>query len=278
MPLARVPEQSVEAGAGSHGPFRSDRVSSLVTDTSPWRGGTKEVGSQERDPAHLRRNPRVLIASPSAEVRRRWRHGLPTRFSAEEIAARTALEQGIKRLRPDVLLLDVALLPIDGFGAVRRWSSVTKVVLLATTLDEGEAISALRAGARGYCPRDWPPSLTRKAVAMVHKGEIWTERRIIGRLLEELDLIERQRKPSVAVPDGSLDGLTFREREIAQLIGGGARNKEISSRLNITEATVKKHLTAIFRKLKLSDRLCLGLFLAKQNRSEAVLSLLRRSG
>src|SRR2546425_906706 len=184
MPLARVPEQSVEAGAGSHGPFRSDRVSSLVTDTSPWRGGTKEVGSQERDPAHLRRNPRVLIASPSAEVRRRWRHGLPTRFSAEEIAARTALEQGI----------------------------------------------------------------------------------------------ERQRKPSVPVPDGSLDGLTFREREIAQLIGGGARNKEISSRLNITEATVKKHLTAIFRKLKLSDRLCLGLFLAKQNRSEAVLSLLRRSG
>ena len=86
-------------------------------------------------------------------------------------------------------------------------------------------------------------------------------------LLEELTaLTERRHKEFPPNLDTRLDRLTPREREIAQLIGGGASNKEIAGRLNITEATVKAHLTAIFRKLGLSDRLGLALFVTEYNR------------
>ena len=73
-------------------------------------------------------------------------------------------------------------------------------------------------------------------------------------------LTEPSEKVSLADADGLLDGLTPRQREIARLISDGSSNKEIAARLNVAESTVKAHLTAIFRKLKVSDRLQLALF------------------
>src|SRR6266545_1634209 len=101
-------------------------------------------------------------------------------------------------------------------------------------------------------------------VERVHDGEIWAERKLIARLLEEYasrgNELEQNRKS-----DRRLAPLTPREREIAFLIGAGASNKEIASRLRVGQGTVKAHLTAIFRKLGFSDRLQLGLFLVNPN-------------
>ena len=138
---------------------------------------------------------------------------------------------------------------------------------MTSTSNDREGLAALKAGARGYCNLDMDPQLLKKAVSVVVKGEIWVARNVFAPLLEELtSLTERRHKEFPPNLDTRLDRLTPREREIAQLVGGGASNKEIAGRLNITEATVKAHLTAIFRKLGLSDRLGLALFVTEYNR------------
>jgi len=211
--------------------------------------------------------PTVLIAIPGVEARRRWRQGLGLGYRIEEVATRAALEQSISRFRPDVVALDVALLPVDGVSAVQRWSASTRIIVLVGSLDEREAVAALKAGARGYCHRDGPPLRMRIAVQAAQRDVIWTECPVIPHLLQELNLVEHRRSTAPPVADGPRNGLTSRERQIAELIGCGARNKQIASRLDITEATVKAHLTSIYRKLAVSDRLSLGLLLAEQART-----------
>ena len=212
----------------------------------------------------------VLIASPIAGVRGQWAQGLQEKFPLYEVAERSALERSMANLKPAVLLLDLALPGlggVEGVPAIQRLSPLTSVMLLTSTPNDREGLSALKSGARGYTSLDMEPMLLRKAVSVVLKGEIWVARNVYAPLLEELtSLTERRHKEFPPNLDTRLDRLTPREREIAQLIGGGASNKEIAGRLNITEATVKAHLTAIFRKLGLSDRLGLALFVTEYNR------------
>ena len=214
----------------------------------------------------LHKNRTILIASPSTDIRRRWRRGLADTIRVQEVGTYPDLEASMARRQPDALIVDVALLPIDGIGAVRRWSPLTKVLLLGRALEAPEAVSVLKAGARGYCQRDSDPWLVRKAVAMVQSGEVWVGSRVAASLLDEPQLAENHRRHPADPRRPLLDGLTSREREVARLVGAGARNKEIASQLRITEATVKAHLTAVFRKFGLSDRLHLALLLAGQSR------------
>jgi DNA-binding NarL/FixJ family response regulator len=172
-------------------------------------------------------------------------------------------------LTPAMLLLDLTLLQlgIESVPVIQRLSPTTRIVLFSSNPDEREAVSALKAGARGYHGRNIDPYLLKKAVQMVQQGEIWVGRNVIPHLLSELtSLTERRKRDAPAKPDGRLARLTPREREITHLIGDGASNKEISSQLNITEKTVKAHLTAIFRKLGFSDRLRLALFVSEHSR------------
>jgi two-component system nitrate/nitrite response regulator NarL len=212
----------------------------------------------------------VLIASPIAGVRAEWSQGLQEKFPVYEVAERSALDKSMANLKPAILLLDLALPGlggVDGVPAVQRVSPLTAIILMTSTPNDREGLAALKVGARGYCSHGMDPNLLRKAVMVVVKGEIWVARNVFAPLLEELtSLTERRHKEFPPNLDTRLDRLTPREREIAQLIGGGASNKEIAGRLNITEATVKAHLTAIFRKLGLSDRLGLALFVTEYNR------------
>jgi two-component system, NarL family, nitrate/nitrite response regulator NarL len=212
----------------------------------------------------------VLIASPIAGVRAQWSGGLQEKFPVYEAAERSALDKGLANLKPAILLLDLALPGlggVEGVPAVQRVSPLTSIILMTSTPNDREGLAALKVGARGYCSHGMDPNLLRKAVMVVVKGEIWVARNVFAPLLEELtSLTERRHKEFPPNLDTRLDRLTPREREIAQLIGGGASNKEIAGRLNITEATVKAHLTAIFRKLGLSDRLGLALFVTEYNR------------
>ena len=180
-----------------------------------------------------------------------------------EAGRHSDLESSIACSRPNALVLDVLLLPVDGIGTISRWSPVTKVLLMVGAPDEAEAVSVLKAGARGYCPRDSGIALVRQAVDVVQEGGIWIEGRVAARLVAELRSTESQPRNGNVPVIGGLDGLTSREYDVARLIACGARNKEIATRLHITEATVKAHLTAVFRKFGLTDRLHLGLLLSQ---------------
>jgi len=212
----------------------------------------------------------LLIASKIVRMRKQWRKRLEKKFPFHEVSQRDALEKCMVNHKPFVLLLDIALPELGGVrgvSAIHRLNPKTNIILLTSSPTEKEAIRALKAGAKGYCRRNIDPFLLEKAVDVIQKGEIWVGRKVIPGLLEELtSIIERRQKDSLLQPNVDFDCLTPRERQIANLVGNGASNKEIGSRLNITERTVKAHFTAIFRKLKISDRLRLALLVTEYNR------------
>jgi two-component system, NarL family, response regulator len=173
------------------------------------------------------------------------------------------MERIMRKLNPAVLFIDLALRELDGIKAVpaiQRFSPSTKIILLASKPDPSDELLALKSGARGYCRRDLDPVLFRKAVQMVQKGEWWVGRGVIGHLVKLAFSSLAFKKQS----SNHLKELTARQQEIAVLVGNGASNKEIAGALNISESAVKSHLTAIFRKVGLSGRLGLALWLKEQ--------------
>jgi len=136
------------------------------------------------------------------------------------------------------------------------------MLVLSASPSSEEELAILKAGARGYCSQTISSELLRKAVERVQQGEIWVTRRLIPSLIEEISSLNHQRaKNHSAAANIYLALLTPREREIATLIGQGANNKIIARKLDITERTVKAHLSEIFRKLSIPDRLQLALLL-----------------
>ncbi len=212
----------------------------------------------------------VLIASPMETQRDRWRQALEGVFDVQEADDRAALDRNLTALKPAILLLDLALPRlggINGLPAVRRLSPTTKTVVFTVHPHEKEGISALRAGAMGYCETDLDPVLLKKAVALVQNGEVWVRRNFIPCLIEELASLTDPRQKRVSAKRGSrLGRLTPREREIVSMIGKGQTNKEIAARLRVKENTVKAHLTAVFRKLELTGRVRLALFINERER------------
>jgi two-component system nitrate/nitrite response regulator NarL len=212
----------------------------------------------------------VVVASPAALVRRRWKEALRGAFAVREAVARSEVELALTGVRPAVLLLDLALPKLDGIDgvvALQKLSPPTRVVVLTATPNDTEGLAALMAGARGYSHRELDPALTGKAVEVVQKGEIWASRTLTSQLIAELVRLAaaaggmRDRSRAAA----RLHGLTPRQREIAALVGSGAANKEIAAKLAVSERTVKAHLTGIFRRLGICDRLRLALLVNEQD-------------
>ena len=204
----------------------------------------------------------VLIAAPTARARKQWTHAIKDMCTVLAVSDRGSLDRSIADLKPDILLLDLALRRlggIEGVRAIRQTSPQTKIVVLTRSPDAKEGISILKAGTRGYCENTIEPLLLKKAVLMVQKGEVWVKRNLIPYLIGELATLTRRRLKDSASHDTRLARLSPREREVAFLVGDGTSNKEIAGRLTVTEHTVKAHLTSIFRKLELSGRVQLAL-------------------
>lgn len=211
----------------------------------------------------------VLVVSAGALLRRRWREAIEARYDVIEAADRASMERALTGRKPGLVLLDLATPDLGGLpgGArVHQLQPGARLVLLTGAPDEHEGITALKAGARGYCDRDIEPALLAKAVDVVLQGEVWVGRKLIPHLLEELAAAAEEQRAASAERDHRLERVTPRERQIVELLSAGASNKEIAKRLNVTERTVKAHLTAIFRKLGISGRLQLALFALEHSR------------
>ncbi|PIJ32793.1 DNA-binding response regulator [Leucobacter sp. OLES1] len=153
----------------------------------------------------------------------------------------------------DVVLMDVRMAGMDGIEAtaaiVREFPSVRVLVLTTFDLDE-YAAAAIRAGASGFLLKDAPPADLVQAVRVVASGDALLAPSVTRRLLERF---AEQRPPSDRHAL-RLAGLTEREREILERIARGRSNTEIAAELFIAEQTVKTHVTRIFAKLGLRDR------------------------
>jgi len=209
----------------------------------------------------------ILIASHSTLLRKRWRQGLQSRFAIGEATRWEGLKDRIRHLKPAVVLLDVSL---PGRGKLARIAPIVqsvpqiKIILLSQSPQDREGLSALRLGARGYCRGILATSLMRRIIEKVRSGEVWIGRKLVATMLEEVASLSAS-QGQVVRGDFSPGqyGLTFREREIARLLVKGATNKEIAIELSLSEKTVKGHMTALFRKLGVKNRLRLALLLTQ---------------
>ena len=160
-----------------------------------------------------------------------------------------------KRMRPDVLLMDIRMPRKNGIEATRLLSDDPETrhtaVLILTTFDLDEYVyDALAAGASGFLLKDVEPEELARAVRVVAQGDALIDPSITRRLVETY--AQSRRKSRF---DGSIiDGLTEREREILSMVGRGMSNEEIASDFVISPATVRTHVGRIMGKLDAHDR------------------------
>jgi DNA-binding NarL/FixJ family response regulator len=162
---------------------------------------------------------------------------------------------------PDIILLDIDLGDTDGLDLLPELLSAApqaRVVVLTGIRDPEIHRRAVRLGAMGLVTKDEQTEVLLQAIAKVHAGEVWLERRLLASVLCE---ITRSGKVRPVDPEAlKIATLTAREREVITLVGQGFRNRHVADRLYIAEATVRHHLTSIFTKLGVTDRLELVIY------------------
>ncbi len=158
--------------------------------------------------------------------------------------------------RPDLMLLDLAMPRASGLDFLRQVGkdhSATRVLLLTASIEKAQVVEALRLGARGVVMKDSATQLLIKAIRSVMKGEYWVGRDSVADMLQYL----RQNETGPAAPKFKL---TPRELDMVAAVVAGYTNKDIAAKFQISEDTVKHHLTNVFDKLGVSNRLELALF------------------
>ncbi len=188
----------------------------------------------------VRHGLRVLIADhPRLEVAGEAANG--------EEAVRLA-----ERLAPDVVMMDVRMPGMDGLEATRRITAspgTPPKVLVLTTFDDDEYVyGALRAGASGFLVKDMDMDQILAAVETVAAGDALIAPSVTRRLIAEFAA-----RPA-APPPRPTEGITAREREVLTLVGRGLSNAEIATRLHISVATAKAHVSRLLTKLDARDR------------------------
>jgi DNA-binding NarL/FixJ family response regulator len=158
-----------------------------------------------------------------------------------------------RRLRPDVVLMDIRMPELDGIDATRQLAGPAVVdpvrVLVLTTFDLDDYVyEALRVGASGFVLKDEPPEQLIAAVRTVAQGNALLSPSVTRNVIAHF---ARHQKPP---PPPALDALTSRETDVFRLIAAGLSNAEIGRELWISDTTVKTHVTRLLQKLGLRDR------------------------
>lgn len=155
-------------------------------------------------------------------------------------------------LLPDLILLDITI-PGGGLNAaasISATSPVAKIVMLTASETEEDVLSALKAGARGYILKGVSGRDLVKIVRSVYAGEAYVTPSLAASLLSEMQEGKRGRDQEAS----PLDELTEREHQILQKLAAGLSNKEIAQQLDLSEKTVKHHMTNILQKLQVRNR------------------------
>jgi len=220
------------------------------------------------EPAPQESSIRILLVDDHAIIRSGLKMliesqpGLSIVGEASERASAVAMAS---RERPDIVLLDLDLgseSGLDLISPLRLAAPQARILVLTGLRDTEVHRNALRLGAMGIVQKEMAGEVLLKAIHKVHAGEAWLDRSSIANLLSEIAEGDSGRPDPEAARIASLSP---REREVINLIGEGLNNKKIAERLQISETTVRHHLTSIFAKVGVSDRLELLVYAYKNH-------------
>jgi len=199
---------------------------------------------------------RVLLADDQSLIRAGFRMILESQPDIEVIGEAANGEQAAeatRRLRPDVVMMDIQMPDGDGLAATRRIAEDpdphSRVIILTTFERDEYVFEALHAGASGFLLKNAPPEQLVDAVRLVASGEALLAPSVTRRVIEQF-----ARRPVEADVRARLDSLTQREREVLVMLARGMSNSELAAELFVTEGTIKTHLSSLLAKLGLRDR------------------------
>jgi DNA-binding NarL/FixJ family response regulator len=205
----------------------------------------------------------VLLVDDEALVRAGLRMILETaddlRVVGEAEDGRAAID-AVSRYRPDVVLMDIRMPHLDGVAAtaaLRARERPPSVIVLTTFNTDDAVFQALEAGATGFLLKDTPPTELLRAVRLAAAGDSMLSPGVTRQVINRFTAQDRTRHRREAL--ARLDVLTAREREVLTEIGLGHANAEIATRLHMSEATVKSHVSHLFDKLSVTNRVQLAI-------------------
>ena len=178
-----------------------------------------------------------------------------------DAAVSTVAREKVACQNPDIILLklnpqgdpDLEIIP-----RLLEISNQTRIILLISTEDFSVCSQAIELGVVGIVSETQSPQTLIKAIKKVHEGEIWVEGSMMAHFVNSISYAHRNKQKD---PDAELiSHLTNRERQVIQYIGMGLKNKQIANQLCISEVTVRHHLTSVYNKLGVADRLELLVF------------------
>jgi len=191
---------------------------------------------------------RILIADDHEVVRQGLRVSLGVDAALEVVGEAEDGAEAVRlarRLRPDVVLMDLLMPEMDGIAAtelIRRELPDTEVVALTSVLEDASVVGAVRAGAIGYLLKDTRAPELRRAIKAAAAGQVQLSPSAAARLMREVKTPERP------------EALSERELDVLRLLARGLANKTISRDLGIAEKTVKTHVSSILGKLGVQSR------------------------
>jgi DNA-binding NarL/FixJ family response regulator len=214
---------------------------------------------------------KVLLVDDDALVRAGLRMILS---SADDLEVVGEADDGARVLaavrehRPDVVLMDIRMVEMDGItatAALRRLDPPPQVIVLTTFQANDQVMSALRAGANGFLVKDTPPAEIINAVRVVATGDAIISPSVTRTLLSHLGNVQASERRRAARQ--RLAALTDREREVAAAVASGASNGEVATSLFMSEATVKAHVSRLFTKLGVTNRVQIAIVVHDSDQS-----------
>ena len=200
----------------------------------------------------------ISIFSDNKALIKLWSTALSSQYQVDSIDEINA------DIKVDVIIIDSQKIDTDDSLFSVFSNKSIRFLVVGSIWPEDKQIKALVLGAAGYCGQLEPPELLLQAIKSILKGDIWIQRHLVPKVIGTL--IQMKSKPvdpakelQASESTKLLKTLSERELDVARMIRSGENNKGIASTLHISERTVKAHLTSIFKKLNVPDRLHLAL-------------------
>ncbi len=203
---------------------------------------------------------KIWLCSNDQEVIKRWSLFLAEKYELLHLLSVKELNSRLQEKDGTLLLVHVQLLEQVGTDVVRTLIAGNKVFLFSDRPDDDQGLAFIKMGVVGYANTYIAPTRLREAIGVILSGSVWVGQKVMQRLIKEtLSVRVPEEKKQKTAVSNLLLSLTERESQIAALVAKGMSNLEIAFELDISERTVKAHLSSIYAKTKTGSRLNLAL-------------------